>query len=76
MSSIDRRRFVFYSSGAVLGNFAAQGVAAAADEAAEFSSSGLVTGQVKPLKHKSGIHGKVPWPHRLDCGGGEVGRLS
>ena len=53
MSSIDRRRFVFYSSGAVLGNFAAQGIASAADEAADFSSSGLVTGKVKPLKHKS-----------------------
>jgi hypothetical protein len=53
MSSINRRRFVFYSSGAAFGNFAAPGVVSAAEEAADFSMSGLVTGEIKPLKHKS-----------------------
>ncbi len=57
MSDFSRRDFVFLSSGAALGNMVVPSLAAAADGdhalELDFSSSGLVTGQLKPLKHKS-----------------------
>lgn len=57
MNSLSRRNFVFLSSGAALGNMAVSGLAAAAEgdhqHGLDFSHSGLVTGQPKPLKHKS-----------------------
>ena len=53
MRAIDRRRFVFFSSGAALGNLAVPGLVFAAENEVNFSSSGLVTGELKPLKHKS-----------------------
>ena len=55
MSQINRRRFVFVSSGAALGNLAIAGVASADDaegrDRFDYSQSGLVTGAPKPLKH-------------------------
>ena len=56
MNHCSRRNFVFLSSGAVLGNMLVSGLAAADDEHSsqlDFSNSGLVTGQLKPLKHTS-----------------------
>lgn len=56
MSHFSRRDFVFVSSGAALGNMVVPGMATAADDHShelDFSDSGLVTGQPKPLKHKS-----------------------
>jgi len=55
MDRLSRREFVFASSGAVAGNFVASGIAEAADAShgVDFSHSGLVTGQPKPLKHTS-----------------------
>ena len=56
MNHFSRRDFVFLSSGAALGNLVVPGLATAADDHApglDFSNSGLVTGQPKPLKHKS-----------------------
>ena len=54
MPPLTRRNFLFASSGAAAGTFAVAGVAAADDQAdLDFSRSGLVTGQPKPLKHKS-----------------------
>lgn len=53
MNEVSRRRFLFASSGAAAGTFAAIGIADGADApATDFSTSGLVTGQPKPLKHK------------------------
>jgi Fe-Mn family superoxide dismutase len=56
MSQFSRRDFVFLSSGAAFGNMLVHGVATAAEDhlhGFDFSNSGLVTGQPKPLKHKS-----------------------
>jgi len=57
MNVIDRRSFVFLSSGAALGNMVVSGLATAAEEGhdsgLDFSQSGLATGKPKPLKHKS-----------------------
>ncbi len=57
MTSFDRRKFVFFSSGAALGNLIVPGEAEAAHHdqpgGLDFSHSGLVTGELKPLKHKS-----------------------
>ena len=55
MSHVSRREFVFLSSGAALGKLIAPGMAEAdgPDGESPFSNSGLVTGQPKPLKHKS-----------------------
>ena len=57
MNPLNRRDFVFLSSGAALGNMVVSGVATAADEdhshGLDFSHSGLVTGKPKALKHKS-----------------------
>ncbi|MEX0713379.1 MAG: Fe-Mn family superoxide dismutase [Pirellulales bacterium] len=60
MSPFSRRNFLFASSGAAAGNLLAAGLAPA-DEAGRntiagddaFAESGLVTGSLKPLKHKS-----------------------
>lgn len=56
MAALLRRDFLFFSSGAAIGNVLASGYAAA-DEADEshgldYAASGLVTGKPKPLKHK------------------------
>jgi superoxide dismutase, Fe-Mn family len=52
MNASSRRNFLFASSGAVAGTFAAPGLLdAAEDKALDFSTSGLVTGKPKPLKH-------------------------
>ncbi|MBI1900454.1 MAG: superoxide dismutase [Planctomycetia bacterium] len=57
MRKFSRRDFVFLSSGAALGNFVAPGIVSAAEGnqagTPDFSASGLVTGIVKPLKHKA-----------------------
>jgi len=59
---MDRRSFVFLSSGAALGNMVVPGLAdagqgesppSAQQTGIDFSNSGLVTGKPKPLKHKS-----------------------
>ncbi len=54
MSHLSRRDFVFASSGAAFGNMLVSGIASADEhhfEGIDFSSSGLVTGSPKPLKH-------------------------
>ncbi len=57
MNPFNRRDFVFLSSGAALGNMVVSGVASAAEDdhsdSLDFSHSGLVTGEPKPLKHNS-----------------------
>lgn len=57
MNQVNRRDFVFLSSGAALGNMVVSGIASSAEvehaHGLDFSRSGLVTGQPKPLKHKS-----------------------
>lgn len=54
MPALSRRHFLFASSGAAAGSFAVAGLAAAEESAKiDFSQSGLVTGQPKPLKHKA-----------------------
>jgi superoxide dismutase, Fe-Mn family len=56
MSHFSRRDFVFLSSGAVAGNVLVGRLAEAADaegHGLDFSHSGLVTGNLKPLKHAS-----------------------
>lgn len=50
---LNRRNFFFLSSGAAAGSFAATGlVEGAQDDKLDLSNSGLVTGNLKPLKHK------------------------
>jgi Fe-Mn family superoxide dismutase len=49
---LSRRHFFFASSGAAAGSFAVPGLSEAAD-ALDYSQSGLVTGSLKPLKHKA-----------------------
>ena len=55
MPTPSRRRFLFSSSGAAAGSFLAPELSAAAEDSPklDWSSSGLVTGQLKPLRHKS-----------------------
>ncbi|MBW3600313.1 MAG: Fe-Mn family superoxide dismutase [Planctomycetes bacterium] len=56
MDHFSRRDFVFLSSGAVAGNMLVGGLAEADDAdrgGLDFSNSGLVTGNLKPLKHAS-----------------------
>jgi Fe-Mn family superoxide dismutase len=48
---MDRRNFLFASSGAAAGAFAAPGVAEAAEGESPFAGSGLSTGKPKPLRH-------------------------
>ncbi len=51
--STNRRNFLFTSSGAAVGALLVPGLLEAAESAPlDFSHSGLVTGQPKPLKHK------------------------
>lgn len=53
MNSLNRRCFLFASSGAAAGTLAVPGLLESAEPGAiDFSTSGLVTGQLKPLKHK------------------------
>jgi superoxide dismutase, Fe-Mn family len=53
MTASSRRNFLFVSSGAAAGSFAVPGLLEAAEgDSVDFSTSGLVTGQPKPLKHK------------------------
>lgn len=53
MSTLSRRNFFFASSGAAAGSLLVPGLAEAAEgEKLDFSTSGLTTGNVKPLKHK------------------------
>ena len=52
MNPLNRRNFLFASSGAAAGTLVAPGVLDAAESGAiDFSQSGLVTGQPKPLRH-------------------------
>jgi Fe-Mn family superoxide dismutase len=54
MNNPSRRNFLFASSGAAAGTILASGLAEAeAADGIDFSASGLVTGQLKPLRHKS-----------------------
>jgi Fe-Mn family superoxide dismutase len=53
MSALNRRSFLFASSGAAAGAFTAPGILEAEDAStAPFANSGLATGQPKALKHK------------------------
>lgn len=52
MNAMSRRNFLFTSTGAAAGTFVASGALAADDGKLDFSQSGLVTGQLKPLKHQ------------------------
>lgn len=52
MSMISRRNFFFASSGAAAGSLLLPGLAEAESEGLDYSTSGLTTGDVKPLKHK------------------------
>jgi Fe-Mn family superoxide dismutase len=53
MNTFDRRNFLFASSGAAAGTLVVPGLLDAAEsDSLDFSQSGLVTGQPKPLKHK------------------------
>ncbi len=53
MFDFDRRNFLFASTGAAAGSLVVAGFAEADDHSKfDFSTSGLVTGQLKPLKHK------------------------
>ena len=53
MSTISRRNFFFASSGAAAGSLLVPGLAEAAEgDKLDFSTSGLTTGILKPLKHK------------------------
>ncbi len=53
MSRVTRRNFLFVSSGAAAGSMLVPGIAEADDLQDHFSHSGLVTGQLKPLRHQS-----------------------
>lgn len=53
MNPLNRRNFLFASSGAAAGTLVVPGMLDAAEaDQINFSQSGLVTGQAKPLKHK------------------------
>jgi Fe-Mn family superoxide dismutase len=49
---MDRRNFLFASSGAAAGSFVVPGFVAAAEGDSPFADSGLVTGKPKALRHK------------------------
>lgn len=52
MNPFSRRNFLFVSSGAAAGTFGTTGIAEADEtDKLDYSTSGLVTGKVKPLKH-------------------------
>lgn len=52
--SLSRRNFFFASSGAAAGSLLVAGLASAAEDGElDFSTSGLVTGNLKPLRHKA-----------------------
>ena len=52
MDPFNRRNFLFASSGAAVGTFAVPGLLEGAEtEKIDYTSSGLVTGQPKPLRH-------------------------
>ena len=52
MDPFNRRSFLFASSGAAVGTFAFPGLLEGAEtEKIDYTSSGLVTGQPKPLRH-------------------------
>lgn len=54
MTTLSRRNFFFASSGAAAGSLLVPGLAQAAEgEKLDFSTSGLTTGNLKPLKHKA-----------------------
>jgi Fe-Mn family superoxide dismutase len=54
MNPVNRRNFLLASSGAAAGTMIVPGLlGAAASETLDFSQSGLVTGEPKPLKHKA-----------------------
>lgn len=55
MTPFNRREFVFLSSGAAFGNITFQGLPETQEDGThiDFSESGLVTGDPKPLKHES-----------------------
>jgi len=53
MSNVSRRNFLFASSGAAAGSLLVPGLVDAAERDDYFSKSGLVTGEAKPLRHKS-----------------------
>ena len=53
MNTLSRRNFFFASSGAAAGSLLAPGLTEAAEgEKLDYSTSGLATGNLKPLKHK------------------------
>ncbi len=52
MDPFNRRNFLFASSGAAVGTFAVPGLLEGAEtEKIDYTESGLVTGQLKPLRH-------------------------
>jgi superoxide dismutase, Fe-Mn family len=51
MNILSRRNFLFTSSGAAAGSMLVPGLAEADEQ--EFAKSGLVTGQLKPLRHSA-----------------------
>lgn len=51
MTGVNRRNFLFASTGAATGALMAPGLAEAEEAPADYAQSGLVTGQPKPLKH-------------------------
>lgn len=50
---MDRRKFVFASSGAAIGSLAVAGIAAEQPTESPYSDSGLVTGLPKPLRYQA-----------------------
>ena len=53
MNPVDRRNFLFASSGAIAGTLTVPGLLEGNEpNSTDYSQSGLVTGQPKPLKHK------------------------
>jgi len=52
MTNIHRRGFLFASSGAAVGSLLVPGFADGQDDKSPFAGSGLVTGNLKPLRHK------------------------
>ncbi len=54
MNDLSRRNFLFASSGAAAGTMLVSGLSeAGVADGIDFSASGLVTGKLKPLRHKS-----------------------
>jgi hypothetical protein len=53
MNALNRRTFLFASSGAAAGTMVVPGLSEAADaDTSPYAGSGLVTGTPKPLRHK------------------------